>query len=133
MLTAPYIGGKNRPFSTGGYTDTRGLGPDLPIDFSTSGTYEALNNDNELYGPSNPVYNIVNAVIGGAPRNSSERKKIVEDLFRSDYNKAYGPGASSSIPPLSDRDKLKQELPFLKKALGNRKDKRPGGTPKRNK
>jgi hypothetical protein len=124
VATYPYIGGKNRPFSTGGYTDTRGLGPDLPADFGTNGTYNSENIDNSVFGP------------GGFLLSATQtaRRKDVSNINRSNYNKAQGPGSSSSRPkyPTNQRDEVREGAKVLSKVLGKRKERREGGTPKDN-
>jgi hypothetical protein len=118
------IGGKNRPFSTGGYTDTRGFSPDFPRDSSLSGSYDDLDVDNIVFRPD--------SFLGGPTQ--ARRRTDVENLSRSNYNREQGPGSSSSRPayPTNARDKVQEDTKFLKKALGNRKDRREGGSPKGN-
>ena len=118
------IGGKNRPFSTGGYTDTLGVSPTLPADSSLSGSYDDLDIDNYVFRPDGFL---------GSP-TQAQRRTDVDNVSRSNYNKAQGPGSSSSRPayPTNARDKVQEDTKFLKKALGKRKDRREGGSPKGN-
>lgn len=124
VATYPYIGGKNRPFSTGGYTDTRGYDPNLPLDFSMAGTYKDADIDNSVFGPGGFLLSAT----------QTDRRKDVSNLDREDYNKAQGPGSSSSRPkyPTNARDNVREGAQMLKKVLGKRKERREGGTPKDN-
>ena len=122
-------GGKNRPFSTGGFTDR--FTDSLP---SFAGTYNSADIDNEVYGPSNVLDNILNAVVGGFPKNQTERRSENTNREREQYNMEQGPGASSSRPkyPINARDNVRENSKFLKKALGKRRTPREGGVPKDN-
>lgn len=124
VASYPYIGGKNRPFSTGGYTDTRGLSPDLPADFGTSGTYDSVDVDNSVFGPTGFLLSAT----------QTDRRKDVANLSRANYNKAQGPRSSSSRPkyPTNARDNVRENAKVLSKVLGKRKERREGGTPKDN-
>jgi hypothetical protein len=122
-------GGKNRPFSTGGFTDR--FTDSLP---SFAGTYESVDSDNSVFGPSNVLDNILNAVVGGFPKNQTERRSEDMDREREEYNMEQGPGTSSSRPkyPTNARDNVRENSKFLKKALGKRRTPREGGVPKAN-
>ena len=129
------IGGKNRPFSTEGFTDTRSvLGPNLPNDTSIAGSYVDYDLDNYANGAPSMLENVIDAIAGGMPRNQTERRSQRQQRDRMEYNMAQGPGSSSSRPkyPTNARDNVREGAQMLKKVLGKRKERREGGTPKDN-
>lgn len=85
------VGGKNRSFKTNSFTDTRDKATDqsYPSNYSLAGSYASADIDN--------------AVFGGNPKDRAS----VDNLSQQSYNKAYGPGSSSSRPPL---DKARNKL-----------------------
>lgn len=101
---------RNRPFSTGAYTDPRiglisGMGSDYRDNYSLAGTYANVD------------------------LSAKYPYESMDDMDRAMYNKAYGPGASSSIPAENKRESVARGARVLSSTLKKRKDKREGGSP----
>ena len=99
------VGGKNRSFKTNSFTDTRDRATDqsYPFNYSLAGSYAKADIDN--------------AVFGGNPSTRAS----VDNLSQQSYNKAYGPGASGSRPPLDNaRNKLAKRNASLLNARRNK-------------
>jgi len=122
---------KNRPFSTAGFTDPRSkqiIGDNImnykvvnnpnASAISVAGSYSAVNLDNARHAGMTQVRKSTRIPLISVWKKRSitqtSRERASNDA-RSDYNKAYGPGASSSIPP------VKKARIKLASAIGKRK------------